>query len=364
MPPLLNYFDLYRVYATLVVQVRPHVGAVPAREFGVELNVVRANFLDPGILNLVVDVQPTSDLTDEQLRGLVFLLRDARQRGGICIFSGGAADLPPMLARFGLTQPTDWFPTQAHALAAIHAASMPAMTAPFIAPPPMMPHMVPPPMMQPPPAAPAPVARPRVPSPTPAPPRPAPPAETANQWTPPPRGRFFPAHELTLRAHHRQPILESEQVCAHLAERIRAESDRCNFAVWAFVFMPDHFHLLVQSRQLNYDVIAFLDSIKQSFEERAIEILSDQSPQVLNRLRSKQGGRVAYDFWQRTSGQNRHIDFTRPLRPLINHMHENPVRRGLVSNPLEWTWSSAGAYAGRPHAQLQPDTVPPELLGE
>jgi len=369
MPAALSYFDLYRVYATLLAQVRPHVGAVPAREFGVEINLVRAAFLDPAVAHLVIDVQPTSDLTDEQLRGLVFLIRDARQRGGMCAFSGGGPGFPQSLARFGFTQPTDWYPTHAHAIAAIQAATTPfvqAMPVPMVMPP-MMPAPAMPPMVQPPlPAMPRAIpAPPLMPSP---PPRPQPAAARGEpqrqKWMPPPRGRYFPAHELTLRAHHRQPILESSGLCAHLAECIRAESDRCNFAVWAFVFMPDHFHLLVQSRQLNYDIGVFLDAVKKSFEEKAIEVLAEHSPQVLNRLRSKQGGLVAYDFWQRTTGQNRNVEYTLPVRPLIHHLHHNPVRRGLVTDPLAWNWSSAGAYAGRPLAELRPDPVPPELLGD
>src|SRR5262249_43755699 len=101
------------------------------------------------------------------------------------------------------------------------------------------------------------------------------------RWQPPPRGTFFPAHELTLRAQHRQPILVTEQLCSHLAQEIRAVSDRMNFSVWAFVFMPDHFHLLVQSKQLNYDIGEYIDSIKEAFQEQAVEILSVAEPQVL-----------------------------------------------------------------------------------
>ncbi|MBL8851159.1 MAG: transposase [Planctomycetaceae bacterium] len=367
MPSALNFFDLYQVYAILLAQVRPHVGAAPARDFGVEINIVRATLFNSGILHLLIDVQPTSELTDEQLRGLVFLVRDARQRGGICVFSGGGPEFLQALARFGFAQPGDWFPTQAHALAAIQAASAAVMPQ-FVMPPPMPPAQVMPPTAPPPPSP----AVPKVPAAStspPAPPATKPVAATKSDpsrpiWVPPPRGRFFPAHELTLRAHHRQPVLEVSAACSHLAECIRTVSDRFNFAVWAFVFMPDHFHLLVQSRQLNYDIGVYLDAIKAAYQDRAIEILAEQSPQVLNRLRSKQGGQIAYDFWQRTSGQNRNVEYTLPVRPLINHLHHNPVRRGLVADPLEWKWSSAGAYAGRPLAELRPDAVPPELLGE
>jgi putative transposase len=128
--------------------------------------------------------------------------------------------------------------------------------------------------------------------------------------------------------------------------------------------MHDHFHLLVQSRRLNYDVGEYLDAIKKAFQEKAIDLLAEDAPQVLGRLRSQQGGRLIYDFWQRTTGQNRNVEYSLPVRPLIQHLHENPVRKGLVMDPLDWKWSSAGSYAGKPLRELQHDPAPPELLGD
>lgn len=341
MPATLNCFDLVRHHATLIVQVRNDVGRVPARDFGIEANLIRNALTDPALTNLLIEVRPASGLTAEQLRGLVFLLREARQRGGQCAFCGGGPQMQQTLARFGLAKPADWFPTPADGLAAFQSApAPPPASAPAVAP-----------------------ARHAIVSPAAA-PRPAAPHQPKAPWTPPPRGTFFPAHELTLRAHHRQPILVTPLVCAHLAQQIRAVSDQYKFSVWAFVFMPDHFHLLVQSKQLNYDIGEYLEAIKLAFHEKAVEILGLHAPQVLGRLRKQQGGKYVYDFWQKTSGQNRNVEYSLPVRPLIQYLHENPVRRGLVAHALDWKWSSAGAYAGRPLAELQPDEVPPALLGD
>jgi putative transposase len=354
MPTPPSCFDVQTIDNTVVARIRSEAVNTLPREFAIEINALRPKLAQLGRQNLLFEVEPACVLAADHLRALVFLIRDARQRGATCAFCGGGPDLQQTLSRFGLNKPADWFPTQLAALAAIQGR--PAPPAPLAAP-----HLP----YQHPPFAPPPPPPPQVGVPPAAPPPPAPVAARPANRAPPPRARerLLAAHELTLRAHLRQSILEIPEICAHLAERIRAESDHFGFSVWAFVFMPDHFHLLVQSQQLNYDVGDYLDAIKQSFQERAIEILAEHSPQVLSRLRKQQGSKIDYDFWQRTTGQNRNVDFSRPLRPLINHLHENPVRKGLVTDPLEWKWSSAGAYAGRPLPQLQPDTVPPELLG-
>ena len=399
MPKPLHYIDVADISDTCVARIHPNVGAVAQREFSVEVNLLRSYLIEIGHRKLLIEIQPTSGLNPDQFRGFVFLIREVRQRGVTAAFCGGGPHIQQTLGSFGMSQPADWFPSAIEALAAfsgIPAGTMmpaaPVSPAQYGAVPPV-PYPVAPPQpyaaMYPqayptaPPQAypgvpatpggpatpPVPVSRPQA---TPAParaaaPRPAgtaaAPRKPTGGWSPPPHGRYQQAHELTLRGHHRQPVLASAPACAHLAEQIRVVSNQFNFNVWAFVFMPDHFHLLVQSRQLNYDIGDYLEAIKQAFHEKGVEILGEHAPEVLGRLRRRQGSKFVYDFWQKTSGQNRNIDYSSPLRPLINHFHENPVRRGLVERATDWKWSSAGAYAGTPLAELRPDPVPPELLG-
>ena len=45
---------------------------------------------------------------------------------------------------------------------------------------------------------------------------------------------------------------------------------------------------------------------------------------------------------------------------MIDYIHRNPVRRGLVSEATDWTWSSAGWFAGKQPNSLAPDPIPPD----
>lgn len=403
MPKPRHYFDVEDVYGACSARVHDDVGGVPQREFAVEVNLLRAHLIESGQNRLLIEIQPTSGLNADQLRGLVFLVRESRQRGVSCAFCGGGREVQQTLSKFGMSKPADWFPSPVEALAAITgvppvppvamppaqygavpSVPYPAMPAqPYAAPPPH-PYAAMPPLPYPAaPPMPGTAAVPPLPFPTPTPTPQAPAAalqvptaasqpnpdssvphsQPASARTTKPRGQLLQAHELTLRGHHRQPILATPLACSHLAMQIREVSSQLHFSVWAFVFMPDHFHLLVQSQRLNYDIGDYLEAIKQGFHEPAVEILGEHAPQVLSRLRRRQGNNYVYDFWQRTSGQNRNIDFARPIRPLIDHYHQNPVRRGLVERATDWKWSSAGAFAGAPLSELQPDPVPPELLG-
>jgi putative transposase len=86
--------------------------------------------------------------------------------------------------------------------------------------------------------------------------------------------------------------------------------------------MPEHVHLLLS--ESDKELLA-----------RAIQALKIS---VARRLAER-------PFWQK-----RYYDFNVYSRKKriekLNYMHWNPVVRGLVEKPEEWTWSSYRFYAG------------------
>jgi putative transposase len=47
---------------------------------------------------------------------------------------------------------------------------------------------------------------------------------------------------------------------------------------------------------------------------------------------------------------------------MIDYLHRNPVRRGLVERPEEWWWSSAAWYLSSGEVPIALDPIPPEWL--
>jgi hypothetical protein len=45
---------------------------------------------------------------------------------------------------------------------------------------------------------------------------------------------------------------------------------------------------------------------------------------------------------------------------MIDYIHNNPVRKGLVDYPTRWKWSSAAWLEGKEPNSLRPDPVPNE----
>jgi putative transposase len=100
-------------------------------------------------------------------------------------------------------------------------------------------------------------------------------------------------------------------------ERIRKRYD---FVVLGYVVMPEHIHLLVNEPQ-----IGPLDRAIQALK-LSVTVRQQQRP-----------------FWQ-----PRYYDFNvwnpEKTTEKLRYMHRNPVKRGLVTKPEDWAWSSCRHY--------------------
>ena len=100
------------------------------------------------------------------------------------------------------------------------------------------------------------------------------------------------AHELTFTCYRRFRFLASEQTCQWLAEAIASARTELDFALWAFVFMPEHVHLIVWPRRPVYEVSDILSAIKEPVGRKAVKYLKVAAPAWLPRITRLRGGRT------------------------------------------------------------------------
>ena len=110
--------------------------------------------------------------------------------------------------------------------------------------------------------------------------------------------------------------------------------------------MPEHVHLLINPGNAANRVSRFLQAIKEPVGRKAIAFLKENAPDWLPRITVREGKRVRHRFWQPGGGYDRNVTTTVTLRAMIEYIHANPVRRGLVSKAEDWEWSSARWFAG------------------
>ncbi len=166
------------------------------------------------------------------------------------------------------------------------------------------------------------------------------------------------AHELTFSCYRRLPLLSRDRTRRWIIESIEAARKNRGFAVLAFVIMPKHVHIIVYPSDQPYDIAWFLKGIKQPVSRKAHAWLLKNDQQWLEKLTLvRTDGLRVFRFWQAGGGYDRNIDRQATLRQMIEYIHNNPVRRGLVDRAVEWPWSSASWYERR-ECILEMDPLP------
>jgi putative transposase len=132
-----------------------------------------------------------------------------------------------------------------------------------------------------------------------------------------------------------------------LSEAIDRANERHGFHLTAFVFMPEHVHLLVYPDSGAPKIEQLLRAIKRPFSYRIKQRLIESGSPQLQRLTVRQRpGMQTFRFWQEGPGYDRNLDKPGTVLVAIDYLHLNPVRRGLVERATDWQWSSARWYEG------------------
>lgn len=161
------------------------------------------------------------------------------------------------------------------------------------------------------------------------------------------------AHFLTFSCYKHQRFLVRDLTCEYLADAIERAQIKQSFHLWAYVFMPEHVHLLIWPRE-NCSVSLILLSIKQSVARKAVFYLRSHNPDGLKYLATGQK-HAPYPFWQDGSGYDANLHEPRALLSRVEYIHANPVRSQLVEYPEDWKWSSVRDWAGSGTGPLRLD---------
>jgi len=176
-------------------------------------------------------------------------------------------------------------------------------------------------------------------------------------------------HELTFSCYHQLPLLTNHMWRSLLSEAIDHALLRHDYLLSAFVFMPDHVHLLVYPGPRASRIDGLLRAIKRPYSFHIKQLLQDANSPLLRRLTIRQRpGVETFRFWQEGPGYDRNLDRPDTVLAAIDYIHLNPVRRGLVERPSHWQWSSARWYEGLPYDPRvrlpRLEKLPAEFLAE
>jgi putative transposase len=135
----------------------------------------------------------------------------------------------------------------------------------------------------------------------------------------------YPQH-IIHRGNNRQPILQDEDDYWELWGRLRDAAAKHACAIHAYVFMPDHIHLLLTPR-------------REHGIGKLMQLIGRHYVRYVNQRYSRTG--TLWDGRYRATL----LDPDAYLLAVGRYIETNPVRAGLVSAPEDYDWSSYAANA-------------------
>jgi putative transposase len=143
-------------------------------------------------------------------------------------------------------------------------------------------------------------------------------------------------HFITCSCYKRRPWLDTpsrRDLFLKILEDVRKQH---RFVVLGYVIMPEHFHLLMTEPQLG-DPSTAMQSLKQTYAQRVVPRRRWHDPTKRAKPMPIWQPRF-YDF--NVYSEHKRIE-------KLRYMHNNPVKRGLVEEPEQWSWSSSRYYLYR-----------------
>ncbi len=163
-------------------------------------------------------------------------------------------------------------------------------------------------------------------------------------------------HELTFSCYRRMPLLTNNDWRRRLARSIDAANAESMIQLVAFVFMPEHVHLLVYPQRSQVSIARYLARVKQPFSKAIKDLLAANRSRLLHRLTvQERPGKMCFRFWQEGPGFDRNLYSAKAITSSIHYIHTNPEKRGLCLRAVDWKWSSARYYLAEIPGQQDPD---------
>src|SRR5579863_5177575 len=159
-------------------------------------------------------------------------------------------------------------------------------------------------------------------------------------------------HFITCSCYRRKPLLGTARKRDVFLKILDGVRTRYRFLLVGYVVMPEHIHLLISEPKIGTPSTAM-----QVLKQRVSRLLRRKvRRRIPNQLALWQDAPVKElrSFWQR-----RFYDFNVWSRKKhiekLHYMHMNPVKRGLVSAPQLWKWSSYCFYQYGESSLCNPD---------
>ena len=168
--------------------------------------------------------------------------------------------------------------------------------------------------------------------------------------------RDSPCYLLTSVAKDRLPVFRTDEVKNISAKALDEARVSGKFALYAYVIMPDHLHVITDSSRSSADTLRFVNGI---MSHRVIAYLKERAYESsLQKLRQETKQRqYRHSLWDHHPNV-RLLMTENMLLERVRYVHENPVRAGWVERAEDYRYSSVRCWNGK---LLEDEPIPMDL---
>ncbi len=152
-------------------------------------------------------------------------------------------------------------------------------------------------------------------------------------------------HFLTCTVVDWLPVFARPALAEIVLSSLQFLQDNNRIVLYSYVLMENHLHLIASSADLKKEIGDFKSYTARTIideldKERAVGLLRQLQLAKLPHKKDR-----FHQFWQEGSHPQL-IQGDEMMRQKIEYIHNNPVRKGYVDDPVHWRYSSARNYAG------------------
>ena len=154
-----------------------------------------------------------------------------------------------------------------------------------------------------------------------------------------------PFYFFTSVAHKRLAILQTEKFKRIMVNALNEARRSGSFLIFAYVIMPDHYHIITDSSRAASDTLRFLNGISAKRILDHLKSIASPSLKKLRMFEKKRG--YKYSVWEHHPDTFLVTSET-ALMQKVSYIHFNPVKAGLVEHPDDYLYSSSRIWNRRP----------------
>ena len=154
-----------------------------------------------------------------------------------------------------------------------------------------------------------------------------------------------PFYYLTSITNNRLPVFRTDKFKEITANALNEAIKSADILIFAYVIMPDHYHIITDSNRNPSEVLRYLNGITA---RRIINYLKENNlTSSLDKLKQETKKReYKYSLWEHHPNAFS-LNTEATLMQKVNYIHQNPVRGGLAETAEDYLYSSTRIWRGR-----------------